>query len=649
MAKCPAHQDTNASLKIDRGEDGRWLLFCHAGCSTQAVVEAVGLAMADLMPDTKPTARRPRKAVAEYDYTDESGSLIFQAVRFDPKDFRQRQPNGTGGWKWNLIGVRLVLFNLPALQGRTSVIVVEGEKDALGLQKLGLTATTSPMGAGKWREDYTQQLQAAGVKKIVVLPDSDTPGRAHADAVARSCATAGLDVKVVPVPAKDVSDWIAAGGTKADLLALIKAAPRYLPKASATAVSQSVVTRRLILTPASAIPPRPTKWLWEERTPLAELTLLGGREGVGKTIFGYTFAADVTRGRLKGACFGTGRAVIVAATEDSWEQTIVPRLMAADADLTQVFRIDVITSDDVHASLSLPRDLAALKLHILETRAVLLLADPLLSRVDAALDTHKDSEVRQALEPLVALAHETQVSIIGLIHVNKGTSNDALTMLMGSRAFTAVARAVLFVMADPDDEGLRLIGQAKNNLGRSDLPTLAFRIQAALVAKTVEGPVWTGQLVWQDGEATRSIRDALDAVADHAGDRTATSEAADWLQDFLVSRGGECDSATAKKEGSRAGHSIDAVKRARKKLGIASDSRDFPRKTYWSMPVGATTQGGASTAPTAPTAPTGPRGRHRESSTTLSDPQLAQSAQSALSADAPQAPASEEMVDGDIF
>ena len=322
------------------------------------------------MSDAAPSTRVPRVIVAEYDYTDESGIVLFQCVRLEPKGFFQRRPDGKGGWMNDLRGVRLVLFKLPTLTGCKAVIVPEGEKDVLALRRIGLTATCNPMGASmsgtksKWRDDYTQQLKAAGTKKVVVIPDADDAGRAHADSVARSCTAAGLDVKVVPLAAKDAADWIAAGGTKTALLELIKAAPRYVPKAGASAVSQAVsqpvVTRHLVLTPASAIPVRPTKWLWAERIPLGEFTLLGGREGVGKTILSYTFAADVTRGRLKGACFGTGRSVIVAATEDSWEQTIVPRLMAADADLTRVFRVDVSTSDDIYTALSLPRDLAAL-------------------------------------------------------------------------------------------------------------------------------------------------------------------------------------------------------------------------------------------------------------------------------------------------
>ena len=154
--------------------------------------------------------------------------------------------------------------------------------------------------------------------------------------------------------------------------------------------------------------------------------------------------------------------------------------MAADADLTCVYRVDVVTAEGTGANLSLPRDLLALEHVVREVGAALIVLDPLLSRLDTALDTHKDAEVRIALEPLVTLADRTEAVVFGLIHVNKSSSSDVLTLLMGSRAFTAVARSVLFVMLDPEDESRRLLGQPKNNLGRTDLPTKTFRIVGAL-------------------------------------------------------------------------------------------------------------------------------------------------------------------------
>jgi hypothetical protein len=371
-----------------------------------------------------------------------------------------------------------------------------------------------------------------------------------------------------PKVGKDAADHVAAGYGLDDLQ---------------LEVTQAVGHRELKLTAASTIKVRPVKWLWDKRIALGTLALLGGREGIGKSMIAYSFAADITRGRLPGENAGQPRAVIVAATEDSWAHTIVPRLMAAGADLDLVYRVDVTTAEGVETGLSLPRDLVALEQAVNSVRAALILLDPLMSRLDAKLDTHKDAEVRIALEPLVAIAERTRAAIVGLIHVNKSASTDALTMLMGSRAFTAVARAVLFVLTDPQEDTARLLGQPKNNLGSLDLPTLAFTIASEHVADTDDGPVWTGKVVWA-GEGAMSLTEALEASGKSADDRTATTEAADWLVDHLASQGGADDSANVKKEGLKADHSISTLRRARRLIGATFESSGYPRRTQWVLP-----------------------------------------------------------------
>jgi hypothetical protein len=168
-----------------------------------------------------------RHIVAEYPYVDETGKLLFQAVRFDPKDFSQRRPDGVGGWTWNLSGIRRVLFRLDKLLAADVVLVLEGERDVLAAEKLGFTATCNPMGAGKWSDEYSPAL--AG-KDIVIFPDNDDPGRAHAQATAASVQKVARSVKIVTVPmGKDISDWIVAGATKEIIEAAIADSAIYNP------------------------------------------------------------------------------------------------------------------------------------------------------------------------------------------------------------------------------------------------------------------------------------------------------------------------------------------------------------------------------------------------------------------------------------
>lgn len=360
--------------------------------------------------------------------------------------------------------------------------------------------------------------------------------------------------------------------------------------------------RTLQLTPASAIKPRPVVWLWDGRLALGTLALLAGREGIGKSTSAYWIAARVTRGELPGESYGKPRSVLIAATEDSWEHTIVPRLIAADADLDRVFRVEVRTADDIHVGLSLPHDLHSLEDAARQTDSGLLLLDPLMSRLGEQ-DTHKDSEVRIALEPLVALADRTGMAVLGIMHHNKSGSTDPLQLVMGSKAFTAVARSVHTVVLDPDDdtEQRKLFGTPKNNLGRTDLPTLTFTI-ASTPVDTDEGPAWTGRLVW-GADLDESIGSVMGRTIDGT-DKTATGEAAEWLLDYLTMKS-PVASAMVKAEGAKVGHSQDALKRARQRIKAEVTSAGFPRVTYWNLPVGVPSaqplRGEQLTAPTTPT------------------------------------------------
>ena len=246
------------------------------------------------------------------------------------------------------------------------------------------------------------------------------------------------------------------------------------------------------LTPASAITIRPVRWLWEDRLSLGS-SAAGRPRGYRQNAPGYTLAADVTRGTLPGVYAASRGACSSPPPRIAGNTRSRPGLWrrgGSDAGLSCRRRragrraAYALAAAGCGGARPAAREVGC--------RASFL--DPLLSRLDARLDTHKDAEVRRALEPLSAMADAANLSVLGLMHVNKSASSDALNLLMASRAFPAVARNVLFVMTIPDHESQRLVGQAKNNLGRMDLPTLVFKVDNTLVATTPEGPVWTGKL-----------------------------------------------------------------------------------------------------------------------------------------------------------
>ncbi len=216
LVTCPAHADRTPSLHVSRADD-RWLIRCFAGCSYDAVIAAAGLSASDLMENGN--GHRPsgpsenREAIATYPYTDEAGTLLYEVLRFPGKQFRQRRPDGRGGWELRLGDTRRVLYRLPAViaavaAGRV-VHVVEGEEDVHALERAGAVATTNSGGALKWRDEYSRVLAGA---RVTVVADRDEPGRRHAEMVQVSLERIGATVTVVePVEGKDARDHLTAG------------------------------------------------------------------------------------------------------------------------------------------------------------------------------------------------------------------------------------------------------------------------------------------------------------------------------------------------------------------------------------------------------------------------------------------------------
>ncbi len=244
---CPSHDDAHPSARFNQ-ESAVWRCdACGAHGGFLDLAERLGV-------ELESRGRTERRIVATYGYTDEQGQPLYQVVRYEPKDFRQRRSDGNGGWQWGLGDTRRVLYRLPEVRAVAEAgwraYVTEGERDADAIAELGLCGTTSPHGAGKWRPEYAESLRGA---EVVVVADKDAPGRAHAQTVARSCLGKARIVRVLELPGdavKDAADFLSAGGTKADLERLADEAPEWTPerKADAKAEPSSVVSQMRALT-----------------------------------------------------------------------------------------------------------------------------------------------------------------------------------------------------------------------------------------------------------------------------------------------------------------------------------------------------------------------------------------------------------------
>ena len=198
------------------------------------------------------------KLVKTYDYVDETGKLLFQACRYEPgkdgrpKDFKQRQPDGKDGWDWHLKGVRRVLYRLPEVIKTQTVCLPEGEKDADNLADLGFTATTNPMGAGKWRKEYAEALRGKDIVVFGDVGDSDGAGEKHTAQRLKSLSGKARSLKYVTLPDgfHDISDYIESlerDGLSKEAISrtiaeLIAATPQFEPSNSAASDDQPETT-----------------------------------------------------------------------------------------------------------------------------------------------------------------------------------------------------------------------------------------------------------------------------------------------------------------------------------------------------------------------------------------------------------------------
>jgi len=234
-ARCPCrNDDNNPSLSVALGQDDKVLVTCHrgSGCSVVEICDAVNLKVIDLYPP-RPEERK-LSLVATYDYRDEKGKLLFQKQRFvdqwGKKTFRQRRPDpaNSGKYLYTLDDTPKVLYRLPEVieAKRTGDLIwlVEGEKDADNMVKLGFCATTPPNGAGKWLDIHTKALEGA---TVWIISDNDSVGREHGKTVAKTLEKNGCTVIswVPPSNFKDVSELLGSGGTLDDLVELKDAEP----------------------------------------------------------------------------------------------------------------------------------------------------------------------------------------------------------------------------------------------------------------------------------------------------------------------------------------------------------------------------------------------------------------------------------------
>ena len=323
----------------------------------------------------------------------------------------------------------------------------------------------------------------------------------------------------------------------------------------------------LELTPAASIRTRPVRWLWEGWLPLGKVAMLDGRPGLGKSGMAIDIAARTTTGRQMPDGFDPGlgpRDVIVVTAEDDWEDTVVPRLIAAGADLTRVHRVE---------DLDLPADCGRLRTAIELVAAVLVVFDPVVAFVPAKFDLYKDQSARLVLKPLGLVAAATRCAVLCLRHVNKATGQSAQDRGTGSVAIGGAARVNLIAGPDPDVDGQYVLAPIKVNVGIKHAPD-GYRIDSRNVV-TDEGSTTSVPILAWLGE--------VDVTADDLVTAGKQGEATIFLRNALAE--GPVAAKELEKQAKNEGLSwTGAVRRASERIPVVKSPSEFGGEWQWSLP-----------------------------------------------------------------
>jgi RecA-family ATPase len=287
-------------------------------------------AMVTAMANTQ--AKPSGQIVASYDYTDEYGEVMYQVLRYEPKTFRQRSPDGSGGWTWS-VGERRVPYRWPELRKfpDATIFVCEGEKDADRLAGLGHCATT--VASGTWTTDCVQTLKG---RDIIILEDNDEPGRKKSVAAAQALQDFARSLRIVLLPnlaeGADVSDWLDADSRRAEQLVDVCLAKPFWQPVEAAAIKTEIATqpqeqadarpplRWLDMTSWDRAPVPQRKWAIRDRVPLNQAGLFSGEGGTGKSIIELMKAVAHVSGKdWLGSMPELGPAFYLGAEDDADE------------------------------------------------------------------------------------------------------------------------------------------------------------------------------------------------------------------------------------------------------------------------------------------------------------------------------------------
>ena len=531
-AKCPAHDDGTASLSISEGDDGRTLLHCHRGCTTEAICTKLNLAMADLFPAKATRNDSGKHIVATYDYHDASGKVAFQVVRYAPKDFRQRRPDATApdGWTWKTSGIEKVLYRLPeivrAITGGKFIFLCEGEKDVLAMVQRGFDATCNCGGAAtnandkKWQDGYTETLRGSNV---AIIADKDEAGRTHAQIVAGKLHGVAKSVRIIELPdsngkpVKDAADYFAAGGTVENINAQVDTARQWTPQAAQPDAmpelprTDAIESKQRVLTLRSPDDLLAMSFddsdviLGDRLLAKGQPLVIAAQGGTGKSRLALQIVAAIVTGRkcLAFETGGTEMRWLILQTENSNRrlQQDIARIKTWLGDDWPRFAEQVVfhtieNDNDGFVSLESPENQLAIQRTIESANPDGIVIDPL--NDFAAGDLNKDADMRATLQTLSRLCRQGKPdraivvlhhSLTGKAGASKATGFDRASFARNSKTLHAWTRGQINLAAVDADNNDRLIVACGKCSNGKEFQTFAVRLNPGLMIYEVDPTV----------------------------------------------------------------------------------------------------------------------------------------------------------------
>lgn len=330
------------------------------------------------------------------------------------------------------------------------------------------------------------------------------------------------------------------------------------------------------LATASSLNMKPIDWLWPGRIPMQCVSLIEGDPGTSKSTLTNTIAAHVSTGRdwPDGEPCPQG-AAIIANAEDPEEQVILPRLVAAEANLTQISVI-VPSSDQDRTLFTIPDHVELLEKAILEMNVKVVIFDPLEAFLSTKVNNYSNHHIRAALRSLEALAKKVNCAILIVRHLNKDVGKSPTYRGGGSIGVIGAARAAILVTKDPANKSRCLMLPHKANWS-SVKDGVAYRTSDTILMTEDGAEIHTSRIVW-DGEASISATEALATQVDMK-ESTTLEEAAQMIRDLL--KEGAIESVKVFAEGRKQGYSKKTIYDAAKMVDVIKRPEGHGRNQVW--------------------------------------------------------------------